>query len=80
MARAIWKGVLVLGEHEVGVKMYAAVEDRSIHFRMLHKKDDAPVEQHIVRKDTGRDVARNDIRKAFALSKQTAVILEPADL
>jgi DNA end-binding protein Ku len=80
MARAIWKGIIGLGKHEVGVKMYSAVEDRRVHFRMLHKKDDAPVEQHIVRKDTGKDVPKGDIRKAFALSKNTAVILEPEEL
>ena len=80
MARAIWKGTIELGKHEVGVKMYSAIEDRSIHFHMLHRKDHAPVEQHIVRKDTGKDVARADMRKAFALSKNTAVILEPEDL
>ena len=60
--------------------MYSAVEDRTVHFHMLHRKDHAPVEQHIVRKDTGKDVAKEDIRKAFAVSKDTAVILEPEDL
>jgi DNA end-binding protein Ku len=80
VARAMWKGKIELGKHSVGVKMYSAIEDRSIHFHMLHKKDRAPVEQHIVRKDTGKDVERADIRKAFALSKNTAVILEPEDL
>lgn len=80
MARAIWKGVIEIGKHEVPIKMYSAVEDRSVHFHMLHKKDHAPVEQHIVRKDTGRDVAKEDMRKAFAVSKDTAVILEPEDL
>ena len=76
----MWKGVIDLGKHPVNVKMYAAVEDRSVHFRMLHKKDRAPVEQHIVRKDTGRDVGPEDIRKAFSLGDQTAVILQPEDL
>jgi DNA end-binding protein Ku len=80
MARAIWKGRVELGGHEIAVKMYAAVEDRTVHFHMLHKKDDAPVEQHIVRKDTGRDVSKADIRKAFAVTKDTAVILQPEDL
>jgi DNA end-binding protein Ku len=80
MARAMWKGTIELGKHSVGVKMYSAVEDRTVHFRMLHQKDDAPVEQHIVRKDTGKDVAKEDIRKAFSLTKDTAVILEPEDL
>jgi DNA end-binding protein Ku len=80
MARAIWKGTIELGKHEVGVKLYSAIEDRTVHFHMLHRKDDAPVEQHIVRKDTGKEVAKGDIRKAFAVSKDTAVILQPEDL
>ena len=80
MARAMWKGAIELGKHEVAVKLYSALEDRSVHFRMLHKKDDAPVEQHIVRKDTGEDVPKEDMRKAFALDKTTAVLLQPEDL
>lgn len=76
----MWKGTIRVGKQSVNVKMYAAVEDRSIRFHLLHKKDAAPVEQHIVRKDTGEDVPREDIRKAFALSKDTAVILRPEDL
>jgi DNA end-binding protein Ku len=80
MARAIWKGLIELGKHEIGVKLYSAVEDHTVHFRMLHRKDDAPVEQHIIRKDTGKDVDKEDMRKAFALSKTTAVLLEPGDL
>ncbi|HEY4370293.1 MAG TPA: Ku protein [Steroidobacteraceae bacterium] len=80
MARAIWKGVIELGRHSVGVKMYSAVEDHTVHFHMLHRTDDAPVEQHIIRKDTGKEVGKEEIRKAFALNKTTAVLLEPADL
>lgn len=80
MARAIWKGTIVLGRHRLDVKMYAAVEDRTIRFRLLHKKDHAPVEQRIIRKDTGEEVASQDIRKAYPLDRDTAVILQPEDL
>ena len=80
MARAMWKGELQLGKHQVAVKLYSAVEDKSIHFHMLHAKDRAPVEQHIVRKDTGKDVAKEDMRKAFAVDKGTAVMLQPDEL
>ena len=80
MSRAIWKGIIQLGKHEIGVKMYSAVQDRAVHFHMLHKRDHAPVEQHIVRKDNGKDVPKAEIRKAFAVSKGTAVILEPEEL
>ena len=80
MARAIWKGNLQLGKQELAVKLYSAIEDRTVRFHLLHAKDRAPVEQHIVRKDTGEDVGRSDMRKAFALDRSTAVILEPEDL
>ena len=80
MARAIWKGQLQLAKQQVGVKLYSAVEDRDVHFHLLHAKDRAPVEQHIVRKDTGKEVGKDEIRKAFALSRNTAVILQSEDL
>ena len=79
-ARAIWKGKLLLGAHEVPVKMYSAVEDRAVHFRLLAGKDKAPVRQQIVRKDTGREVAREEQRKALALDDGRAVILQPDEL
>ena len=80
MARAMWKGHLQLGKQQLAVKLYSAVEDRTIHFQLLHAKDRAPVEQHIVRKDTGKDVDKDDMRKAFPLNRGTAVILEPDEL
>jgi DNA end-binding protein Ku len=79
-ARAIWKGELQIGKQPVGVKLYSAIEDRSVHFRLLHEKDRAPVEQHIVRKDTGKDVPKEEMRKAFAVSQASAVILQPEEL
>jgi DNA end-binding protein Ku len=79
-ARAIWKGELQLGKHNVGVKFFSAIEDRSVRFHLLHETDKAPVEQHIVRKDTGKDVPREEMRKAFAVGPNTAVILQPEEL
>jgi DNA end-binding protein Ku len=80
VARAMWKGKLQLGKQELAVKLYSAIEDRTVRFHLLHAKDRAPVEQHIVRKDTGQDVGKDEMRKAFALDRSTAVILEPEDL
>jgi DNA end-binding protein Ku len=76
----MWKGEIPLGKQHVGVKFYSAIEDRSVHFHLLHEKDRAPVEQHIVRKDTGEDVSRQDMRKAFSIGANTAVILDPDEL
>jgi DNA end-binding protein Ku len=80
MARAIWKGLLQVGKEEVPVKMYSAVQDQTVHFRLLHVRDHAPVEQHIVSKKNGREVPKQDQRKAFPLDKDAAVILQPEEL
>ncbi len=78
--RAIWKGDLVIGRSHVPVKVYGAVEDRKVHFTLLHAKDQAPVAQRIVRKDDDSEVPRDERRKALPLDKDRAVILQPDEL
>ncbi len=80
MTRAIWKGVLNLGHEKVPVRMYSAVEDTTVHFRLLHVRDRAPVEQHIVRKDNGREIPKEERRKALPVGRDTAVVLQPEEL
>jgi DNA end-binding protein Ku len=79
-ARAIWKGVVKIGASEVAIKLYSAVQDRSIHFRLLHEKDLAPVKQQMVDPGTEEVVPSDAIRKAYPLTKRAAVILEEEDL
>ena len=79
-ARAIWKGKIVFGDHEVPVKMYTAAQDRKIHFRLLHASDLVPIEQRIVRKTDGKAVSKEDRRKAVPLDGGTAVLLQPEEL
>jgi DNA end-binding protein Ku len=79
-ARAIWKGSLFIGEIPVPVKLYSAVEDRTVHFKLLHAKDKSPVQQRIVRKDGGDVVEKEAYRKAFPLGDGEAVILQPDEL
>lgn len=79
-ARAIWKGNLVVGEHELAVKMYSAAQDRTVHFRLLDKDSLAPVHQRIVRKSDGKEVPKEDRRKAVPLDAGRAVLLTSDDL
>jgi len=79
-ARAIWKGNLLVGKQQLPIKLYSSLEEKGIHFRLLHAKDRAPVVQRIVRKDTGEEVAKEDRRKALPVDAGTAIILQPEDL
>ena len=80
MARAIWKGKLVIGGQDLAVKMYSAVQDRKVHFRLLHEEDLSPIEQRIVRKSDGEEVPKEEQAKAFPLEDGNAVIVRSDEL
>lgn len=79
-ARAIWKGVVKVGTLEVPVKLYSAVQDRKVHFRLLHKTDHEPVKQRLVSADSGEEVEYESVRKAFPITRGRLVMLEPEEL
>ena len=79
-ARAIWKAHLDFGETRVPVKLYSGVEDRRIHFRLLHAKDGVPVEQHMVHPKTDEIVPNDEVRRGFELEDGSFVILTEEEL
>lgn len=79
-ARAIWKGRIVVGELELPVKMYAAVQDRKVHFHLLHARDLTPVQQRIVRKTDGKEVPAAEQLKAYPVQADTAVLVRSGEL
>lgn len=79
-ARAIWKGVIRLGEPSVPVKLYAAVEDRGIHFRLLHEPDRVPLRRVMVNPTTGEAVPRERIQKGYGLEDGRFVPLDDEEL
>jgi DNA end-binding protein Ku len=79
-ARAIWKGVIRIGTLKVPVKLYSAVQDRTVHFRLLHKTDKQPVKQKLVSSGTGDAVDYGEVRKAYPLTRGRMVALEKEEL
>ncbi|HEY8520730.1 MAG TPA: Ku protein [Gammaproteobacteria bacterium] len=79
-ARAMWKADVCVGALRVPVKLYAAVQDRQVHFRLLHKTDLAPVKQQMVDPETDRPVPREQIRKGLEVDKQVYVLLTDEEL
>jgi DNA end-binding protein Ku len=74
-ARAMWKADLALGEIKVPVKLYAAVRDTKIHFRLLHAADHAPVKQQMVDLETEQPVVSEQLEKAVAVDRGVYVLL-----
>lgn len=84
-ARAIWKGVIEFGSVSVPVKLYSAIEDKSVSFRLLNRADEKPVRQVLVNPKTGEIVAFEQTQRGFvaedgklvALDKDEIASLEP---
>jgi DNA end-binding protein Ku len=79
-ARAIWKGRIRFGDVDVPVKLYSAVQDRNVSFRLLHAKDLEPVKQHMVNPETGKVVPYEDVQRAYRTDDGDLVMLDPDEL
>lgn len=78
--RAMWKGVIRFEAVRVPVKLYGAVEDRNVHFRLLHRQDMEPVHQRLVNAETDEVVAREETRRAYVTEAGDRVLLTPEEL
>jgi len=79
-ARAIWKAVIVAGKTRLPVKLYSAVQEHTIHFRLLHKTDHAPVQQKMIDSETGEAVSSKDIHKASPAGRNRLIMLGDEEL
>ncbi|HKP64296.1 MAG TPA: Ku protein [Polyangiales bacterium] len=78
--RATWKGVIELGKQSLPVKLYSAVQDRAVHFHVLHDRDQTRVEQRLVNPKTDEALEKEEIQKGFQLAPGKFVILKQQEL
>lgn len=79
-ARAIWKGVLTIGATKIPVKLYSAVEDRTVRFHVLDDRHLMRIKQHMVDRDSGEEVSNDEIQKGYEVEPGRFVILTEEDL
>ena len=79
-ARAMWKAQIHCGDAKVPIKMYAAIEDRSIRFRTLARQTGQPIRQAMVNPRTDEVVPHEEIRRAYIAENGDRVILAPDEL
>jgi DNA end-binding protein Ku len=79
-ARAIWKGTISFEGFRQPVKLYSAVEDRSVHFHLLHDKDFVRLKQRLANPDSGKTVSYEDTRRGFEVEPGVLVIFDDDDL
>jgi DNA end-binding protein Ku len=80
MARSIWTGAISFGLVTVPVKLYSAVNRKTVRFHQLSGKSGVRISQKRVDPSTGDEVAYDDIVKGFELTPDRYVVVEPGEL
>lgn len=80
MARAIWTGAISFGLVSIPVKLYAAVQSKSVKFNQLDGEDHQRIKMKRVNEATGEEVPYARIVKGYELSTDRYVIIEPGEL
>jgi DNA end-binding protein Ku len=79
-ARAMWKGQLKIGTTKIPVKLYSAVQDRTVRFNILDDRHKMRVKQHMIDPDSGDEVPAEEIQKGYEIEPGRFVILTASDL
>src|SRR3954468_14715767 len=79
-ARAMWKGCIEFGSVSVPIKLYSAVQEKGVHFRLLDRRTKKPVKQHMIRPDTGDVVEQAETKRAVEVDRRSLVILDEEDI
>jgi DNA end-binding protein Ku len=79
MARALWKGAISFGLVNIPVELYTAEDRKSFKFSMLDKRDLSPVGYKRYSKNSGKEVAWENIVKGYEYEKDQYVVLSDED-
>src|SRR5690606_5602717 len=78
--RALWRGVVRIGDARVPVRLYPAVADRSVSFRLLDRRYREPVRRALVHPASGAVVAYEDAQRGYLASTGELVVLGTEEL
>ena len=79
MPRAIWSGAISFGLVNVPVRMYSAIEEKDLHFHLIHEPDDGRIGYQKFCKKEEKLVPDDEIVKAFEIEKDKHVVLTDED-
>ena len=77
--RPIWSGTISFGLVNIPVKLLSAVQQESLDFDMLSKKDMAPIRYARIDSKTGKEVPWKEIVKGYEYTKGKYVVIEDED-
>jgi len=79
MPRALWSGAITFGLVNVPVRLYSAVKEHKLQFRLVHVEDEGPIGYQKICKLEEKPVPDNEIVKAFEYKRGELVYMEDED-
>ena len=76
MPRAIWTGSISFGLVNVPVRLYGAISEHKLHFRLVHEPDQSPIGYQKVCKLEDKPVPDDEVVKAFEFERGEYVLME----
>jgi DNA end-binding protein Ku len=71
--KAIWKGAVTFGLVNIPVRLYSAVQEKSLKFHMLHEEDGGRIRYQRICSICGKEVTWDDIVKGYEFAKDQYV-------
>ena len=79
MPRAIWSGAISFGLVNVPVRMFSAIDEKDLHFHLIHEPDGGRIGYQKICKAEGEPVDDDEIVKAYEFKKDELVELTDED-
>jgi DNA end-binding protein Ku len=80
MPATVWKGSLSFGLVSFPIRLFAAARAETVHFHMLHKKDNSRIKEVWFCARENKPIARNEIVRGYEYSKGKFVVLEDGEV
>jgi DNA end-binding protein Ku len=80
MAATVWKGFISFGLVSFPVRLFSAARPETVHFHMLHKKDQSRVKEVWYCAEENKPIERSEIEKGYEVGKGEYVVVEDEEL
>jgi DNA end-binding protein Ku len=80
MPRAIWSGAISFGLVNIPVKLYSAVQRKTVRFHQLDQQDKQRIQQRRVNPRTGEEVPYENLVKGYEIGPDRYVVITPEEL
>jgi DNA end-binding protein Ku len=78
--RSLWKGAITFGLISIPVRLYSAVQEKSLKFHLLHDEDGGRIKYERTCAKCGKTVSWDDIVKGYEYSKEHYVTFSEDEL